>query len=409
MRRPVHTLVLLLFSGQLAALALGAEKQKPTPKQPAAVGDLIVGQPIRHDNLTIFPLMSPQPKTEDRFITLDQGLREGSVKITEVAGGTVNRLLVLNRATRPLYLMPGEIIVGGRQDRTIAQEYVINPGKKPVSIEVFCVEHGRWSGRGQDETARLMAGANSAPALAESNAFTARRGGAATAGKAETGDFIGSVGAVNKAARIAVQDDKSQDKVWQKVAEVNAKSSNASGSGDFAGNYSDAAVVKQLEPYVKTLQTSVGDRPQIVGVAVAVNGKFETLDVFESTPLFRQLWPKLLKSYALDAANAASDSSKTNKSSTDSRSTSPQTCDAEDVRRLLYEANAVRGKESTNGDLAVTTASTDHLLVFSTQDSRRPVSGRARSGQSAAGLGGLGGGGLGGGFGGGIHGSGFAK
>ena len=39
----------------------------------------------------------------------------------------------------------------------------------------------------------------------------------------------------------------------------------------------------------------------VVGVVVAINGKVEAVDVFESTPLFQKLWPKLLKSYALDA------------------------------------------------------------------------------------------------------------
>jgi hypothetical protein len=33
----------------------------------------------------------------------------------------------------------------------------------------------------------------------------------------------------------------------------------------------------------------------------------DALEVFESTPLFRQLWSKLRKSYALDAANAEAD------------------------------------------------------------------------------------------------------
>ena len=71
----------------------------------------------------------------------------------------VNQLALLNRSGKPLYLMPGEIIVGGRQDRTIAQEYVIPPGNKPVTIEVFCVEHGRWAGRGAMETTTLVNGA----------------------------------------------------------------------------------------------------------------------------------------------------------------------------------------------------------------------------------------------------------
>ena len=41
-----------------------------------------------------------------------------------------------------------------------------------------------------------------------------------------------------------------------------------------------------------------------MGVAVAVNGKMLSVDIFESTPLFKKFWPKLLKSYALDAVAA---------------------------------------------------------------------------------------------------------
>ena len=40
---------------------------------------------------------------------------------------------------------------------------------------------------------------------------------------------------------------------------------------------------------------------QVVGAIVAVNGTVEAVDVFQSTPLFQKLWPKLLKGHALDA------------------------------------------------------------------------------------------------------------
>ena len=335
---------LFVLTVSLACLVFRLSSGWSAEKAKSTGGDLVVGPAIQHGNLTIFPLVSRVAKTESRFITLDEGLKAGSVKIMEVgtrdatdhspavnpdsgrrrpaprsteskaddraaaeptpadpfvdSQADVNHLLVLNRSKKPLYLMPGEIIVGGEQDRTIAQEYVIQPSDKPAVIEVFCVEQGRWQGRGEVETANLVNGANAAPALAGSNAFA---GGTTAAGslaaKAQKGEFIGSVGNVNKAARVAVQDAKSQEKVWEKVAEINAKSANTSSFGGFGGNYAEPVTVKQLEPYIKCLEKPVASQSQIVGVAVAIDGKMDTLDLFESTPLFRQLWPKLLKSY----------------------------------------------------------------------------------------------------------------
>ena len=63
-----------------------------------------------------------------------------------------------------------------------------------------------------------------------------------------------------------------------------------------------------IEPYLDHLQRPVADLEQPVGILVAINGKIESIDVFESTPLFLKLWPKLLKSYALDAANSREES-----------------------------------------------------------------------------------------------------
>ena len=192
--------------------------------------------------------------------------------------------------------------------------------------------------------------------------------------------------------------------VWNKVAETNAKSANASQSGDFAGNYANREEIKQLAPYIKAIAKPVADQPQVLGVAVAIDGKTDTLDVFESTPLFRQLWPKLLKSYALDAANAAADEAADNgaaKTVKKSSKPTPKPCTVDDARKFVAEAFSAKGKESKGKGVNVTTGDTEHLITFSAQDSRR-----SKDAEGAAGIGGFIGGG---GFGGGIHGAGFAK
>jgi hypothetical protein len=209
----------------------------------------------------------------------------------------------------------------------------------------------------------------------------------------DEGKFIGSVGNVNKAARIAVQGDKNQQKVWDKVAEINSKNRNTAESGDFAGNYLDKQSVGRLDPYFKAMNQKVGATTNVVGVAVAIDGKMDSLDVFESTPLFRQLWPKLLKSYALDAVNAAEDAAD-QKSDAKSAKKAVKVCSVDDARKFLAEAmSAPAEKSATNGDVAVTTLSTEHIMTVCAQDAQRKKDSPSAAG---ANMGGFGGGGLGG-------------
>ncbi|HEY4261531.1 MAG TPA: DUF6569 family protein, partial [Schlesneria sp.] len=50
-----------------------------------ALADFVVGEAIRYENLVIFPVSSRAAKTEDRYITLDEGMKAGTVEIRELA------------------------------------------------------------------------------------------------------------------------------------------------------------------------------------------------------------------------------------------------------------------------------------------------------------------------------------
>ena len=412
-------------------------------------GDFVIGEPVVFANLTVFPISSQQPRTADRFITLDEGIQTGTVKIIEKGGsalgsqdtnrvprgthanapespepvtvdadevlevsldppqvaepsGTeleqqfeqvdeqvtqqiaqegdqqfeqgadVNQLLVLNTSGRPLYLMPGEVISGGQQDRTIADELVIQSGDTPVPVDVFCVEQGRWAVRDVDGAVELLLAAVQSYG---GNAAVINDGVEVAAERANQGEFVASVGQLNKAARIAVQSDKDQGKVWQKVAEVNAKTGNDVESSNFAANYGKSEVIERFEPYIENCQEAVLARPQIVGVAVAINGKLEAVDVFESTPLFAKLWPKLLKSYALDASTLAG------------QEQADQTCTVESCVAFLKQAESADvGDVTSEGGLVQTKRESKHLVSFSVID-------ESAEGQAAAA----------GGFGGAVH------
>ena len=56
----------------------------------------------------------------------------------------VNRLVLVNNSKRPLLLLAGEIVTGGKQDRVIGKDRIVPAESDPMDLSVFCVEPGRW-------------------------------------------------------------------------------------------------------------------------------------------------------------------------------------------------------------------------------------------------------------------------
>ena len=119
-------------------------------------------EPIRHGNLTVFPVVAARSHDTQEFLTLDEGLRSGEVIVTESgsvqplmrrrritptpSGAQVNQLVLVNNSKRPLILLAGEIVTGGKQDRVIGKDRIIPAESDPIDLGVFCVEPGRWTG-----------------------------------------------------------------------------------------------------------------------------------------------------------------------------------------------------------------------------------------------------------------------
>src|SRR5258707_9164149 len=70
--------VLVIVGG----LVLACQRQAQAGEVAAAPG-YRVGEPIRHGNLTVFPVVASKSYPTGEFLTLDEGLRSGEVVVTE--------------------------------------------------------------------------------------------------------------------------------------------------------------------------------------------------------------------------------------------------------------------------------------------------------------------------------------
>lgn len=287
-----------------SAAPLGADS---TP----ALSDYKLLDPITHGDLTVFPVVTAKSHDTTAFLTLDEGIRSGEVIVTEVGnlhsamqrrplpqrysqGAQVNTLVLVNNSKRPLILLAGEIVTGGKQDRVVAKDRIVPAESDPVDLGVFCVEPHRW---------------------VESSA------------KFDTHASVMAQPSVRKKAMV----EKDQQQVWDSVASskntmsamVAAAPPNPGVGGEVTGgtyaarqldstsSYAKArenkAVEKQVQSITEPMQKSYESLIQqlrnqnAVGVVVAVKGRVVWADLFASTSLLDKYWPKLLQSYAAEA------------------------------------------------------------------------------------------------------------
>ncbi|HEV2396475.1 MAG TPA: DUF6569 family protein [Candidatus Sulfotelmatobacter sp.] len=272
--------------------------------------------PIRHGNLTVFPVVAAKTYPTSEFITLDEGLRSGEVVVTEAGsvqglirrpdapihrydGAQVNRLVLVNNSKRPLLLLAGEVVSGGKQDRVIGKDRIVPAESDPIDLSVFCVEHGRW--------------------VATSEHFGASEAMYGKGGGIASGAPVPMAIMVQPSVRAKAMGDQNQQEVWDEVSKqkqelVSRVAPLAPTAGAEIGQVSSYAKVnenQEVRKYVDSIAKPVEQSYQslihqlrdrnAVGVVVAVNGRIIWADIFASTDLLTKYWPKLVRSYASEA------------------------------------------------------------------------------------------------------------
>lgn len=258
------------------------------------------GEVATHANLSIYPIYSAPAANPNDYITLDEGLKQGTVLVTETGGsggrplvrnrpgsgqvrtgqnvqqaqqtigsGTVNNLWITNKSGKKLLILTGEMVSGGKQDRIIQKDVLLLPSKEPVNLSVFCVEQQRWSGSNM--------------------AFAPAAGGAG--------------GLADPSVRGKAQHERNQSAVWSQVDSSLGKLKTENATKTYQANLNSPKVKQSVEAYVKGIEKQF-PMDRAVGVAVAVNGKMVWMDRFANNQMFRKYWPKMVRSYALEAMQA---------------------------------------------------------------------------------------------------------
>jgi len=298
----------------LGGLALIGASPNPVPGKPEGNWRLL--DPVTYENIAIFPVVSSSAQDTSPFLTLDEGLSSGEVIVSEQGaaglartrdgrpvavpqyngGASVNQLVLINRSKRPLLLLAGELVSGGKQDRIIGKDRIVPVGSEPLPLDVFCVEHGRWTGASSQfgasktivhpsvrEQAAVAQNQNEVwDAVRSGTLSKARPAGGATGQPAAPPAPLSSV-AIGDAIATAAP-----TQAYAKIYE-----------GGRVGASVDSFVEELKRRFDRATLGLKGER--VVGVVVAYGGDVAWSDIFASGDLFEHYWSKLLRSYAVEA------------------------------------------------------------------------------------------------------------
>jgi hypothetical protein len=274
-------------SARRAAPAKGAKSQPA--KLDRIAEKLKVAEPVSHKNLAVFLIEGNDRLDTSDVLTLGEALKKkGTIVVKET--GNVNELTVTNQdGKHTVFIMAGDIVKGGQQDRTLASDLPLRKGAGAVKgggaakgaavpVGAFCVESGRWHARGGEAVAQFDSSANAV---------------------------------ASKEQKIAVRSAKNQSEVWEKVAKAQTKISENIGKTVNAAasptslqlSLEDKDLKKQTNEYLDVLKPIVAKSDKALGYVLVINGQINSAEIFASHDLLSRTWSKLAESAAIEAVS----------------------------------------------------------------------------------------------------------
>lgn len=320
----------------------GAKNMPETTK--STLNGYTLEGPFSHDNLTLYLVTGQDRVKGEQYATLDEAMATKTVRVHET--GNVGQLAVENEGDIDVFIFAGEIVRGGRQDRALAYDFIVGRKSGRIPIPSFCVESGRWGRRGAESAA----------------------------------DFLSTpTSLASKGTKLAAKLCHSQHAVWEEVecslAGLSASAgmrihSQASPSSYHLG-LEHEAIKQKTEEYIRALEGAAANCPGAIGFAFAIDGEWNCADVFGSNVLFRKLWPKLLRTAAVEAlqAKARQDFRRRTTGKKDSPEAQARTADPTDLATLFEKARRrEERRDRVNPRTEAITRETEKSVLFETHD-----------------------------------------
>lgn len=228
---------------------------------------IALGKPQKFKNLSIYP-MNAQNGKSPVYLTLKEALQQKCLTVTEISdAGSVPQIRVINNADKPVLLVDGEELTGAKQNRILNTSILLKKRSTTI-IPVSCTESGRWGYNSQEFRDSEV---QSTPGLRKNKMATINYN------LAKKKEFVSD-----------------QADVWDDVEKMSVQANVVSGTHAMKDIYT--AWQEELNEFEDAFEV----QPDQKGILVMINGTIAGFDLFSRTKPLKILFPKLLKSYAMD-------------------------------------------------------------------------------------------------------------
>ncbi len=274
--------------------AVVSEVEEPQSINSTFSVDLSENEELKYENLRVLPIIASEEfvennKTLSKVKTLDEGIKTKGFYITEKKPfganddqNAVNNLTVQNKSNETIYLMQGDVVTGGNQDRVIAENVVVPP-RTIRDISVFCVEKNRWKYKyeGEDEEGEAKK-------------------------KQGLYAFSGYYNVASTSVRKTARTSNNQMAVWNAVGEMTKKHNATTSTKTYRGLEGSKEFTHERTGDIRFFDGKFDEIENCVGFVVVSGNKVLGTEVFGHPDLFKKQYKPLLHSYISEAMTSGS-------------------------------------------------------------------------------------------------------
>jgi ARG and Rhodanese-Phosphatase-superfamily-associated Protein domain len=219
---------------------------------------------MEYKNLRIIPIR-PKHGFGDKaphVISLSQAVKQGIAVVSErgtASTENVHFLRINNHSDQTIYVSSGEIFSGGRQDRIIAQDTLLEPNGRDQYVSAMCVEELRWSEKEKKFSYQNFA---------------------------------------NPALRKVLDQSKNQLLIWREISKQLNDNKIPNKSSAYLARIADKQMMQLNDEYYNYFKSKFKSADSsIVGFLCMTGGRVAGSDIYASTDLFFNQLDPLLKGY----------------------------------------------------------------------------------------------------------------